>query len=124
MVVTTSTKKLPKPPGAPKRDPMGRGAKAAQVNAMKMARGCDDCGYSRIPEALEFDHRPGTIKRGSISNMINSSWPWLGILYEIAKCDLVCANCHRERTVGRKQGVQVDASTQANPLGAGEGAVA
>jgi hypothetical protein len=53
---------------------------------------------------MDFDHRPGTTKLGEISKKLY----FLGekkLLAEIAKCDLVCANCHRIRTQERKHWV-------------------
>lgn len=63
---------------------------------IKLASGCMDCGYAKNYEALDFDHRPGMIKIADISVMLGSSEQRL--LAEIAKCDVVCANCHRIRT--------------------------
>lgn len=46
---------------------------------------------------MDFDHRPGTIKVADVSVLARSSTKER-TLDEIAKCDLVCANCHRIRT--------------------------
>ncbi len=69
----------------------------ARINALK-DRPCDDCGESFPPYVMDFDHRPGEIKSFSL----NKAWArsWGKVQAEIAKCDLVCANCHRERTFG------------------------
>ena len=57
---------------------------------------CVDCNEGD-PIVLEFDHRDPKEKKGLISIMIyNSSLQDLN--KEIAKCDVVCANCHRRRT--------------------------
>jgi hypothetical protein len=66
------------------------------IDAIKLERGCTDCGYNTHPAALEFDHRDPQHKRFTISG--NESRRWTDILTEIAKCDVVCANCHRIRT--------------------------
>lgn len=58
---------------------------------------CIDCGYSDI-RALQFDHRNPKEKRNEISTMASSAYSWEAILEEIAKCDIVCANCHSIRT--------------------------
>jgi hypothetical protein len=61
---------------------------------------CSDCG-GRFPRVcMDFDHVRG-VKVQSISRMIHESYPWDAILEEIAKCDVVCANCHRVRTATR-----------------------
>lgn len=57
---------------------------------------CSDCGISD-PVVLEFDHVRGT-KRGNVSKLVRGGYSWETVLREIAKCDIVCANCHRVRT--------------------------
>lgn len=66
----------------------------------KLSKGCFDCGYSKHGFALDFDHLPGEEKLKSISVML--SWSWSKIMAEVLKCDVVCANCHRIRTISRK----------------------
>ena len=58
---------------------------------------CVDCG-ERDPVVLEFDHLRD--KRFEITNQF-ASRNWQEILDEIAKCEVVCANCHRRRTAIR-----------------------
>lgn len=60
---------------------------------------CVDCGKSFPAPCMEFDHVHGE-KRHSISEM--SSWKHATVLAEIAKCEAVCANCHRVRTALRR----------------------
>lgn len=58
---------------------------------------CFDCGNNWLPFVIDFDHRPGEVKRFNIANSLqNHSWETL--FEEMRKCDLVCANCHRIRT--------------------------
>lgn len=59
---------------------------------------CVDCGESDIL-VLEFDHLPGFEKTMEVSKMLGYSPD--KILAEIAKCQVVCANCHRRRTAAR-----------------------
>ena len=59
---------------------------------------CVDCGEDD-PIVLEFDHLRDKI--ANISKMATMKRPWSVILAEIAKCEVVCANCHRRRTVAR-----------------------
>jgi hypothetical protein len=58
---------------------------------------CVDCGEGD-PIVLEFDHLRD--KKFSISEGIQGR-RWQDVLDEIAKCDVVCANCHRRRTAKR-----------------------
>ena len=55
---------------------------------------CVDCGYSGSVFALEFHHRDASTKSFSIGTAsISRERLWS----EAAKCDLLCANCHRVR---------------------------
>jgi hypothetical protein len=59
---------------------------------------CTDCKQTFPPCVMDFDHIRGT-KVADISSMRGSSIE--RIAAEIAKCELVCANCHRIRTFNR-----------------------
>ena len=59
---------------------------------------CKDCGYSFPPYVMDFDHREPESKEFDISSAFQRKMSLERILDEIAKCDLVCANCHRIRT--------------------------
>lgn len=59
---------------------------------------CVDCGIQYPYYVMDFDHLgdkkfnlSGGARTGSLEK----------VTLEIAKCDVVCANCHRERTFGR-----------------------
>jgi hypothetical protein len=60
-------------------------------------RSCADCGEFD-PRVLEFDHLRD--KKFDITRGLRQR-PWAALLDEIAKCDVVCANCHRRRTALR-----------------------
>lgn len=71
---------------------------------------CQECGNTD-PEVLEFDHRDQTTKEFNVSEMLRS-YSWSNIEVEISKCNILCANCHRKRTIkqlgfwrGRQMGV-------------------
>ncbi len=64
---------------------------------------CADCGGTFHFSAMDFDHRPNTKKLKEISRAIHLGWSWERIEKEIAKCDIVCANCHRVRSWKRLQ---------------------
>ena len=67
-----------------------------KINQIKLERGCARCGYNEHPAALHFDHRDHTQKAFNISQDPKRSWE--SIEAEIAKCDVLCANCHSVRT--------------------------
>ncbi len=62
---------------------------------------CTDCGQVYPLHVLEFDHCRGR-KVAPVSSMISGHrFTLQQLLEEIAKCDVVCANCHKERTFSR-----------------------
>jgi hypothetical protein len=56
---------------------------------------CVRCGYDRCADALEFHHRDSSEKDFGISHR-GYTRSWDKIREEIEKCELLCANCHRE----------------------------
>jgi hypothetical protein len=72
----------------------------AMLDQMKTNRGCDRCGYNVYPGALDWDHRPDEVKAFPVSSGWSRSYE--NLLAEIAKCDLLCSNCHRMVTHGRR----------------------
>lgn len=72
----------------------------ARVDVIKLESGCVDCGYDKHPRALQFDHVRGE-KIENVSRLVLQACSWNRIEAEIAKCEVVCANCHAIRTAGR-----------------------
>ena len=62
---------------------------------------CADCGDRFPPCSMDFDHRDPSQKRSRVPAMIGRAGD-ARILVEVAKCDIVCANCHRLRTHVRR----------------------
>jgi len=60
---------------------------------------CMDCGGKFPSVCMDFDHVRGK-KSFTIAGVMHYKLERL--LAEIAKCDVVCANCHRLRTASRK----------------------
>jgi hypothetical protein len=69
-----------------------------RLRELKMAP-CVDCGIQYPPYIMEWDHLPGKTKFLEVSKM--QQYKFERVLEEIAKCDLVCSNCHRSRTYFR-----------------------
>ncbi len=68
---------------------------------LKEASPCTDCGSYYPYYVMDFDHVRGR-KQKNVMELV----PTLSrkkIDEEIAKCEIVCSNCHRERTHFRKQ---------------------
>ena len=59
---------------------------------------CADCDQSYPPYVMDFDHRED--KEFDISYGMRGDVSLKRLMTEIAKCDVVCSNCHRERTHG------------------------
>lgn len=64
-------------------------------NILLNSNGCVYCN-EKDPIVLEFDHKDPSIKLFNIGESYYKSKT--NILEEIAKCDIVCSNCHRRRT--------------------------
>lgn len=56
---------------------------------------CMRCGYNKYPEVLEFHHRDPSKKLFGLGQK-GLTRSWERVKSEIEKCDLFCANCHRE----------------------------
>lgn len=63
------------------------------------SRPCKDCGIQYPYYVMDFDHREGELKELQMSQVVRYTINKLK--REIAKCDVVCSNCHRERTFQR-----------------------
>ncbi len=68
---------------------------------LKLRLGCADCGWSGWARGLDWDHARGR-KEYEIAELINFGGPTEVLIAELGKCDVVCANCHRLRTVARR----------------------
>lgn len=77
-----------------------RKAKRMALGEYKVQQGCMDCGYAAHPDALQFDHVRGE-KLFNVAQGAHRSQKLLEA--EIAKCDIVCANCHAVRTASRRE---------------------
>lgn len=55
---------------------------------------CVRCGEDRTP-CLDFHHRDDSQKEFGIGVLAGGSWSVARVKREIAKCDVLCSNCHR-----------------------------
>lgn len=73
-----------------------------RIVAEAKSRPCADCGVVYPPHVMDFDHVRGS-KQWAIGGM-KGTVSTRALLDEIAKCDVVCANCHRIRSHRRRTG--------------------
>jgi 5-methylcytosine-specific restriction endonuclease McrA len=70
--------------------------KKVRLKAIEALGGkCMRCGYNKCMDALEFHHKNPTDKDFCISGK-GYCRSWEKVSKELEKCDLLCANCHRE----------------------------
>ena len=74
------------------------------IGQYKESRGCTDCGVHYPAVVLDLDHLPGTEKLCNPSQLVHKG-SWSLVHSELAKCEVVCANCHRLRTQQRQASV-------------------
>lgn len=65
---------------------------------------CADCGVQYPFYVMDFDHRPDEEKVTEVTKLVTNLTK---MVKEIEKCDVVCANCHRQRTWDRQQHLPV-----------------
>lgn len=84
-------------------DKIRKARNQVEVNKLK-SKPCIDCGGVFPPWVMEFDHVPergekvANVSCLSRSRSINAPT----FLKEASKCDIVCANCHKNRTYLRR----------------------
>ena len=63
----------------------------------KKIKGCAICGYREHAVALDYDHRDPAKKSFTIGQSASNKG-LRTLAKEIAKCDVLCSNCHRVKT--------------------------
>lgn len=80
------------------------------LDVLKSSTPCLDCGETFKACQMDFDH-VGDDKVANIAQLVGG--PTEALVCEIAKCHLVCANCHRVRG---NTGIRPEASAHAHSL--------
>lgn len=75
--------------------------KLEYMKRYKLFVGCAFCGYKKHSAALDFDHINPDTKLGTLSH-VYKSWGIKKLKDEMRKCQVLCANCHREKTMKEK----------------------
>lgn len=79
------------------------------VHAIKAETPCADCGERFDPVCMDFDHVTGE-KESNVSLLMTRTHSIETLKAEIAKCEVVCSNCHRIRTRARfwADGIEIE----------------
>ena len=74
-----------------------RAVKRDKVFDILKQSACVHCGESD-PIVLSFDHIDPKTKKTEICNLVNGCYSWKVIEEELAKCQVLCFNCHVRKT--------------------------
>ena len=80
------------------------------VDRIKTENPCLDCGNYFPAICMDFDHLPGFDKHDNVAELTRGGCSIETIDAEIAKCELVCSNCHRIRTLNRLEELTASSS--------------
>jgi 5-methylcytosine-specific restriction endonuclease McrA len=75
------------------------------ISRWKKIKGCALCGYKDHACALQLDHLDPSTKDTYLSKnrrAYNPNWNRKRLKQELAKCQILCANCHSVRTFQEK----------------------
>jgi hypothetical protein len=82
-------------------------AKRERLRAIVIAAkqvACAGCGNEHEHWIMQFDHVRGR-KLGDIATLVGRRVSEARLKSEIEKCEVVCANCHADRTYKRRNGM-------------------
>jgi len=65
------------------------------VTEIRSAMKCERCGEGH-PGCLDFHHKESSKKAITLSRVHKNGWSLARLMIEIAKCVVLCANCHRK----------------------------
>ena len=83
-------------PGGPSGN--GKLAKIGSLLVKLKAAPCLDCEKTYPYYVMDFDHVPERGEKKFELSTYASKRTYEEIVAEVAKCDVVCSNCHRERS--------------------------
>lgn len=83
------------------------------LNQLKEHGCCARCGFDD-PRALQFHHLDPSTKRRNVPSLIGTSDGY--VLAEIAKCEILCANCHAIEHFEQTEAEEAEESPQLSLL--------
>lgn len=68
-----------------------------KISQSKITNGCCICGWNKFASALDLHHVDERDKKFSIGEAMCGSptWSFKAVYEELAKCCVLCSNCHR-----------------------------
>lgn len=75
-----------------------RAKRRVLIHELKKNMSCVYCGISN-PLCIDFDHVDRSSKVATPATMITGGYKWEDVITEIEKCQPVCANCHRMKSI-------------------------
>lgn len=76
---------------------------------------CADCGVRYPYYVMDFDHINDD-KESSVSELAGTGISVNRLKIEMAKCEVVCSNCHRIRTHDRRESVSKGCKSRQTPV--------
>lgn len=79
------------------------------LHELKKTLSCVYCGEDN-PLVIDFDHIDRATKVQTPATMVTGGYAWESVVAEINKCQPVCANCHRIKSIieaGKMQGCDI-----------------
>lgn len=73
----------------------------AYVDNYKMNEGCSRCGFADHPVALQMNHLNPSTKTKTVATLVKKG-VMETIKKELAKCEVLCANCHSIHTYANR----------------------
>ncbi len=70
--------------------------KAEWFFELKSSLKCVECGENH-PACIQFHHSDPLNKEGEVADLVNAGYSKEVVLKEIAKCEVLCSNCHLKR---------------------------
>lgn len=88
-----------------KADEYQKRTREKRLDEPKAGKSCELCGED-FPDCLDFHHRDPSQKIDTISRVARYR-PKPELLAEVAKCILLCSNCHRKLHAMEREGINV-----------------
>lgn len=97
--------------GRIKTDALPHNAKYSQfINGLKDGKTCPDCGKTYPYYIMDFDHLGS--KEFELNRAKQLRTDKNKVIAEVAKCDLICVNCHRLRTFRRSKQTSISEASE------------